>query len=387
MKNSDNLNFEFASANRIIFGCGTIEKFRTEELISHKNLTIFHGSNTNFVNQLTNLINANSTYVNTHSVHGEPTISSIQAACTSASGSDVIVAIGGGSVIDTGKAVAALLTNEGVITDYLEVVGRGMPIKNLPLPFIAIPTTSGTGSEVTKNAVIGIPERKVKVSLRHIDMLPAVAIIDPELTLSIPQNITAYSGMDALTQVIEPFVSIRANVFVDSLCRNAISKASIALKNAYDHGTDICARTEMAWVSLCGGIALANAGLGAVHGFAGPIGGMYEAPHGAICARLLPLVVEANISHCSQKSIATVLDKYREIAAIIKNDRNAKVEFLIDWLFSLVKYFKIPGLSYWGMVDSDIPAIIKNAQNSSSMKGNPIIHDENTLAEILYKSL
>lgn len=207
----------------------------------------------------------------------------------------MVIGLGGGSVLDAGKAIAALVTNLGNVFDYLEVIGKGQPLVNAPLPFIAIPTTAGTGTEVTRNAVLGSPAHGVKVSLRSPMMLPSLAIVDPELTYGLPPEITASSGLDALTQLIEPFVSVKANPMTDAICREGIRHAAKSLRTVYHNGADASAREGMSLASLFGGLALANAALGAVHGFAGPLGGMLNAPHGAICAKLLPLVMEVNI--------------------------------------------------------------------------------------------
>ena len=201
---------------------------------------------------------------------------------------DLVIAFGGGSAIDAGKAIAALLANGGELTDYLEVIGKGQPLRHPSVPFIAVPTTAGTGSEVTRNAVLASAEHQVKVSMRSPLMLPRLAVVDPELTLELPPAVTASTGLDALTQLIEPYVSIRANPLTDGFCLEGLRRVSRSLRRAYHAGRDITAREDMSLASLLGGLALANAGLGVVHGFAAPVGGMFHAPHGAICAALLP---------------------------------------------------------------------------------------------------
>ncbi len=239
---------------------------------------------------------------------------------------DLVIGFGGGSAIDTGKAVAAMLTNPGEILDYLEVVGRNQVIKVPPLPYIAIPTTAGTGSEVTRNAVITEPVKQVKVSLRSPLLLPRLAVVDPQLTLSLPPAVTASTGMDALAQVIEPFVSKRANAFVDLFCRAGIKSAAGSLLRAYQTGEDEEAREGMAFTSLMGGLALANAGLGAVHGFAGPVGGLYGAPHGVVCACLLSPVIQVNVrALVAREPDHIALKKYQEIAQLVTGKENATV--------------------------------------------------------------
>ncbi len=260
-----------------------------------------------------------------------------------------MIGLGGGSAIDSAKAIAALATNPGEPLDYIEVIGAGKPLRVPPLPVLAIPTTAGTGSEVTRNAVISSEEHHVKASLRSPLILPKVALVDPELTYSLPRLITAWTGSDALTQLIEPFVSNAANPLTDALCRDGIKRISRSLRTACDYPEDAAAREDMALASLFGGLALANARLGAVHGFAGVIGGMYEAPHGAICARLLPIVMEANIRALRERSSNhPALERYARIARLLtgkKASPEAGEDFLIQWMTD----FQIPGLGSYGL--------------------------------------
>ena len=211
-------------------------------------------------------------------------------------GSDVVVAIGGGSVIDTGKAVAMLLGNGGDPLDYLEVIGAGQAITRPSAPCIAVPTTAGTGAEVTANAVLASPAHRVKTSLRSRTMIPWAALVDPLLTVSCPPSVTAASGMDALTQCLEPFVSPMANPLTDAVAREGMRRAAAGLRSAYDDGSNLSARADMSLASVAGGMALANAKLGAVHGLAGVIGGTIAMPHGVACAALLVPVMEANVA-------------------------------------------------------------------------------------------
>jgi alcohol dehydrogenase class IV len=300
----------------------------------------------------------------------------------------MLIGLGGGSVLDTGKAIAALVTNPGDVFDYLELIGKGSPLVNVPLLYIAIPTTAGTGSEVTRNAVIESPEQNVKVSLRSPLMLPYIALVDPELTYNLPPGITATSGLDALTQLIEPFVSVKAHPITDAICREGIYNAARTLRRAYENGTDKEAREGMALASLFGGLALANAALGAVHGFAGPLGGMFHAPHGALCARLLPLVMEANITAMELRQPGhPILDRYVEIAQILTGNRDATALGGVRWVSELVKTLKIPQLSEYGMRPEDFPEAIHKTQNANSFKGNPIALNEKELTMILEQAL
>ena len=326
----------------------------------------------------------------TFSLAGEPTIENISAALAKAKEAqvDVIVSFGGGSAIDAGKAVAALLNNPGDVLDYLEVIGNGIPLEQAPLPHIAIPTTAGTGTEVTKNAVLRSVEHGVKVSLRHELTIPTVAIIDPELTYSMPPAVTASTGMDALTQVIEPFVCNQTNPLIDAVCREGIVRAGRSLQTAFDNGDDKSAREDMSIVGLFGGMALTNAKLGAVHGFAGPIGGMFDAPHGAVCARLLPLVVEANIKALqARKPASPILHRFEELSRLLTGKQNAEFSDGISRLTHMRQNLDIPPLSAYGLTGDDIESIVNKSQKASSMKGNPIELTRDELSQILTKAL
>jgi len=323
-------------------------------------------------------------------VAGEPAVEDVLAIVGAARDgrAELIVGVGGGSVLDAAKAVAALLANPGDPFDYLEVVGRGQPLTRPPLPFIAVPTTSGTGAEVTKNAVLASTAHGVKVSLRSDAMLPKVALVDPELTLSLSPELTAATGLDALTQVLEPFVSCQHNPLTDALSREGMLRGARSLRRAYHHGSDIEARTDMALVSVLGGLCLANSKLGAVHGFAGPIGGLFPAPHGAVCARLLPLVVERNIQALRARDPqGPFLERYAEVARVLTGSASAQPDDAGPWLAALVDELRIPALRHYGLSAAAIPELVKNAQRSSSMKGNPIVLTPDELTQTLEAAL
>lgn len=300
---------------------------------------------------------------------------------------EFVVAMGGGSVLDFGKALAGLLGSREDPLVHLEVVGGGRPLDGPGVPFLAIPTTAGTGAEVTKNAVIDVRTQGVKVSLRSPFLLARVALLDPTLTVSVPPIITAQTGFDALAQVIEPFVSCFAQPMTDALCRAAISRGPAALRRAYADGTDLAARAEMMFVSLCGGLALANAKLGAVHGFAGPLGGVYHAPHGALCARLLPFVLRANLEAIDAASRWDLRARFDELGRLLSGDSAARGEDAVALCFSLAEALDIRPLRAFGMVERDIPGLVASSARASSMKGNPIVLDERTLATILLQAL
>ncbi len=380
---------DFSTSNRVIFGVGSISKLTALLENFGRNALFLQKRNLKASKIIHNYFSDNKIEYQDIEVSGEPNVEKINQITQLAReyGCDFVVGLGGGSVLDTGKAVSALLSNPGDLLDYLEVVGGGQPLNTAALPYIAIPTTSGTGSEVTKNAVISVPEKKVKVSMRHNYLLPEIALVDPELTYELPDNVTAFSGMDALTQVIEPYLSNGRNLMVDLFCRDAIQKAGQNLKRAYQNGSDVEARMNMSWVSLMGGLSLANAKLGAVHGLAGPMGGMFDLPHGMICAALLHSAMEVNYQVIkSNESDNPVLQRFTEIARWLTGREEAGAEEGIYWIKKLTLDLKIPKLSEIGVTKDNFPEIIEKSKNSSSMKGNPTILSPENIAQILEKS-
>jgi alcohol dehydrogenase class IV len=320
----------------------------------------------------------------------EPTLQDLERAVEKARDftADCIVGIGGGSVLDSAKAIGIMVANPGNLMDYIEVVGLGQTLKNPSIPVIALPTTAGTGSEVTRNAVLSVPEQKVKVSLRSPFMVPRIAAIDPQLTITMPPEVTARTGMDALTQLIEPYLSRRSNVMTDLYCREGIPLAASALLRAYQNGEDLEARRKMSYASLLGGLALANAGLGAVHGLAGPIGGMFPAPHGAICARLLPAVIRENYTVIKARMPNhPLLHRFQEIAQWVTGNGSAGVGDLVDHLLGLCALLHIPGLRDFGVNEGDLDEIVIKGIAASSMKANPVELDHESLRRILAESL
>ncbi len=382
--NNVKTNFEFATAGLIWFGAGMLDKSADgvnalNAMIVSTRSVLESVKSIEFLRKIT----CTTCY---YEIPSEPTIEMIDAGVMLARENevDLVIAIGGGSALDAGKAIAALLTNSGSLLDYLEVVGAGKPLRNRSVPMAAVPTTAGTGAEVTRNAVIGVKGAKVKVSLRSPYLLPTMAIVDPELTYSLPAAITSTTGMDALTQVIEPFVSIRANPLVDLYCQEGMLRAGRSLLKVFENGMDAEARYDMSFASLLGGLSLANAGLGAVHGFAGVIGGMFEAAHGAICARLLPFVIERNFKTAQRKSDGErCVVRYGEASRLILGNQHAKIDDLVKWLNAICTTMSIPHLSTYGMAKSDFHEIIAKAQNASSMKANPVQLEDGDLYEIL----
>jgi alcohol dehydrogenase class IV len=326
----------------------------------------------------------------TFSVTGEPELETVDrgTALARAEHCDLVIGFGGGSALDAAKAIAAMLANEGRLLDYVEIIGRGRPLTKPSAPFIAIPTTAGTGTEVTRNAVLASPGNKLKVSLRSPLILAKVALIDPELTYDLPPGLTASTGFDALTQLIEPFVCNRANPMTDGLCVEGFRRAARSLRVAFSKGQDQDAREDMAVASLFGGLALANAGLGAVHGFAGPIGGSFSAPHGAICAALLPHVMAMNLRALRQRDPnGAALYRYDEAAWWLTGDMKAKADDGVKWVRALAADLKIPRLGSFGVQREHFPDLIAKAANASSMKANPIVLMPEELTEILEQAL
>ena len=378
------MRFEFATANRIIFGPGACAKLApAAQAFGRCALVVGSLERTA---PLREQLRAAGVEALPYPIAGEPTVACVLEGLRAAreGGCDLVIGIGGGSALDTGKAIAALLTNGGEIYEYLEVIGKGKPLEKASAPYIAIPTTAGTGAEVTRNAVISVPDHKVKVSLRSPFLLPRLAIIDPELTYSLPPSVTAATGLDALTQLIEPFVSNAANPMTDAICREGIRRAARSLLHAYQDGEDKDARQDMSLASLFSGIALANARLGAVHGFASVLGGMFPAPHGAVCARLLPFVMEANVRALkSRLPDDPALARYAKIAHILTGDALARAEDGIKWVHHLIHTMGIPPLSAYGLSADVYPVIVAGAKKSSSMKGNPVELTEQELVGIL----
>jgi alcohol dehydrogenase class IV len=382
------MEFDFSTSSRILFGTGCATEIGKLALEFGPKGVVIHDSRMD-PGEILHSLDAAGLKMATISVTGEPTIESVQEGIGMVKTGcfDFLIALGGGSTIDTSKTISAMATNPGDLLDYLEVVGKGQPLQNMALPLIAMPTTAGTGSEVTRNAVLKVPESHVKVSLRGSKIIPRVALVDPALTYALSPAATASTGMDALTQVIEPFLSRKANRLTDMFCREGIARAARSLRLAYQNGHNAQARTDMSWTSLLGGLSLANAGLGAVHGFAGVIGGMYPAPHGEICARLLPEVMEQNYRVCQQdKSFTALLEKFMIVATLLTGKSKTSVDEGIDWVRDLCESFSIRRLKELGIPEGDFGEIIEKSKLSSSMKGNPVDLPDATLLKILQQS-
>jgi len=383
------MRFEFATATRIIFGPGTAGEVPSLSAELGKRACVVTGRTGERAESLLEQLKEHRIECVTFHVDGEPTTELARAAVETARRAecDLVISMGGGSVLDTGKVVAAMLTNAGKLEDYLEVVGAGKALTQAAAPHIAIPTTAGTGAEVTRNAVLGVPEHQVKVSMRSPLMLPRLAVVDPDLTHSMPRSVTASTGLDALTQLIEVYVSNRANPLTDGLVSEGLKRAGRSLRRACEDGSNPAAREDMAMASLFSGLGLANAKLGAVHGFASPLGGMLSAPHGAVCARLLPFVMAVNVRALqSRMPGSAVISRYDEVARLLTGRTAADADDSVRWVKDLCATLNVPSLAEFGLTELDFPAVVAKAQKSSSMKGNPITLTDDELLEILQKA-
>jgi alcohol dehydrogenase class IV len=323
------------------------------------------------------------------SVPSEPSPALIDKAVDSYRDNNIklIVAIGGGSVLDAGKAISAMLTVPGSIRDYLEGIGhREHP--GTKIPFIAIPTTSGTGSEATKNAVISeVGPRGFKKSLRHDYFVPDMAILDPELTLNCPPELTAACGMDCFTQLTEAFLSDKASDYTDVFALLGLKAIKNSLVRSVRNGEDITARADMSYASLNSGICLANAGLGTVHGFASSIGGWYNIPHGLICGTLMAVTNRVNVRELRACSGNHALTKYAELGKLFL-DIEGKIDDyyidgFIDYLYKLISDLQLPGLAGFGLEERHIEEICAQTDN----KNNPVKLSLEKLVEILHERL
>lgn len=379
------MQFEFATADRILFGPGSSAKVAPTAAKMGSRVLLVVGRDARRAAALIEALKARSMTVSVFSVQGEPTTTTVAAGLEIArkTKSNLVIGMGGGSVVDAGKAIAALLTNIGDMMGYLEVIGEGKPIQVRPAPFIAVPTTAGTGAEVTRNAVLGSPEHRVKVSMRSPLMLPRLAVVDPELTYSLPPEVTASTGLDALTQLLEAFVSRDANPLTDGLCREGLIRAGRSLGRAYRNGDDAQAREEMCLASLFGGLALANAKLGAVHGLAAPLGGMFPAPHGVVCARLLPHVMSANVKALLDREDIAGVSRFDEAARLLTGNPSASAEDGVAWIEALCRELKATPLSSFGVDSKSFPDLISKSREASSMKGNPVALTDAELTRIL----
>lgn len=362
--------FSVLSAGEIRFGRGQVSTVASWISLRAGRVMLVHGATLTRAAFLCEQLREADLTLSTFAVPHEPCLADIEAGVSLArlSGIELVVSLGGGAVIDAGKAIAALVPAEGDIIEYLEVIGTDRLLESPPLPFVAIPTTAGTGAEVTKNAVINVPAHHRKVSLRDNRMLPALAVVDPALTDGAPRQVTLASGLDALTQVIEPYLCTRANAFTDALCRDAIPRAIRALVTLMQQECP-ASRDEMAWVSLCGGLALANSGLGVIHGLAGPLGGLCDAPHGALCGTLLPYGLEMNSQNVTSRPVLSRLEEIRHwLARDLDVAAGDAFMALRDWS----RACGLGSLQALGVTAESLELVAEAACNASSLRANPV---------------
>jgi alcohol dehydrogenase class IV len=408
--------FEIAAPTRIVFGAGVVAQVADiARALGTRPLLVTGATSARAVGLLAALVRVGRPpAIPPLAVAGEPTVALVSdaVAAARAAGCDLVIAYGGGSALDAGKAIAALLGNDGDALDYLEVVGRGCALERPGVPFVAVPTTAGTGSEVTRNAVLTSPAHQIKASLRSPLMLARAAVVDPDLLVGLPPAVIASGGLDALSQLIEPFLSVRANPFTDALARAGIARSARSLRRGYEDAragaadaapsasaptrTRVAAvtceaaaiREDLALASLFGGLCLANAGLGAVHGFAAPIGGTWPAPHGATCAALLPHALRVNLRALEARAPDhPARDRFRELATLLTGQPEARAADGIAWLDGLATALAVPGLARYGVTAGDVAALVQKAKVASSMKANPLPLTDDELNEIALRAL
>lgn len=385
------MRYDFLMPGETIFGWGRRDELPRCVARFSQRAWIVSGSqtlNTKGVldEMLADLMNAGIEATLLTTIRHEPEVSDVDAVTAKLlsyrpSDEDVIVAVGGGSAIDLAKAVSAMVTNrEGEsVADYLEGVGKGLKMVRSPLPMVAVPTTAGTGSEATKNAVISSYDPPFKKSLRSEMMVPKCVVWDPELTVSCPPHVTAHSGMDTITQLIESYISRRAAPIPQALVRSAFAGAISSIVTAVEHPTDRAAREQMAHAAFLSGVSLANSGLGLAHGVAAALGSIARVPHGLACAMLLPSALEANCD-VARTELATLARIGLQKGII--NECTA-VDALMEHIDSLLDRLKIPRcLSDVGVTEAMIPALVQGS-HGNSLSGNPRDISDEELTQIL----
>ncbi|MBL6737425.1 MAG: iron-containing alcohol dehydrogenase [Litoricola sp.] len=350
-----------------------------------KRVVIVHGTLRTRVQSVIEQIRQTIDVVAQIEVHDEPSLPALERHLQGFQGLvvDGLIAIGGGSVLDMTKALAGLIPAKHPVMTYLEVVGDGRALEQQPLPWIAIPTTAGTGSEMTKNAVIDIPDAQRKVSLRDSKLLPAIALVDPAFTDDTPKAVTLACGLDAVTQCIEPYLSNKRSFLTDSLVEPVIPRALQALHRLMSQETSED-RDTLAYTSMIGGVALANSGLGVVHGFAGPLGSVTGAAHGAICGALLPYGLKVNRHFADDPIVIQRLDQIANWIIPIFGGMKADA---FDTLAAWIADQGITGLASLGLKEVDIRAVATASQASSSMKANPVALPLEALVSVLEEAL
>lgn len=378
--------FQFMTSTRIIFGEGT---FRSSLSILNQfgySMLVVTGKNYDRASPLFQYVHSQSMRYQHVAVSGEPNITMVEELAVEGKKfkPDMIVAIGGGSVLDMGKALAAIIPNQGSVYDYVEVVGRNVPLKTKPIPFIAIPTTASTGAEVTKNAVLRSGQDQVKVSLRSPDMLPDVAIVDPTLTYGTSLYRSGRGAMDAFTHLMEAYVCGEPNPITDMICEEGLRRLSRSILPACKQD-DYHARADLSFAAMLGGMAITNAKLGAAHGLASALGGKIDAPHSVITARLAPYVMQENIKAAKEQGRSDLLTRYKKIAAILTGRENVTHLDGISWVEMMLESLALPTLGKFGVCTTRFDEVARDALKSVAIKGNPIPLTEERLISILHK--
>ncbi|NAX22041.1 iron-containing alcohol dehydrogenase [Vibrio sp. V39_P1S14PM300] len=376
--------FQFMTATRILFGEGVLASSLSiinqygysAVLVTGKDLTraqtvsdYLQSQNIRFV-QIT--------------ITDEPSIAMVEEAAKVGRqfGPDMVIAMGGGSVLDMGKALAAIIPNQGSLVDYVEVVGRNVPLKAKPIAFIAIPTTASTGSEVTRNAVLKSAQERVKVSLRNPDMLADVAIVDPSLTYGTDRYTSGRGAMDAFTHLMEAYVCGDPNPLTDMICEEGLRRLSQSILSGCLHD-DQLARCDLSFAALLGGMAITNAKLGAAHGLASALGGKLRAPHSVITARLAPHVMRENIAAASEAGRQDVVMRYQKMAQLLCERSDAKPADGVLWVERTLAALDLPPLSTFGVCTTSFEQVAKDALKSVAIKGNPLPLNQERLVYIL----
>jgi alcohol dehydrogenase class IV len=376
MAGAELLRFDFAGPGRIRFGAGIIQDLAREATSFGSRALVVTGRDPRRHPSVLEPLRNAGLAAEVFRVDREPTVDMVRRGTLRAESAsvDLVIGVGGGSVMDAAKAIAALLANGGDLLDYLEVVGAGRQLARPAIPLILAPTTAGTGTEATKNAVLLSEEHRVKVSLRSPGMLARLALIDPELTYDLPPEVTAMGGLDALTQLIEPFVGRSPQPITDALCLDGMRRIARSLRPAHAEERNTAARADLALAALFSGLALANAGLGVVHGFAGVIGGMTGAHHGVVCASLLPAGMLANVTALRARAPDhPALPRYTELASALTGRERSEAEDGIAWVAQLARDLGVPRLSQLGLREGDVDPLVERTALASSTKGNPIV--------------
>ncbi len=376
--------FQFMTSARIIFGEGSLNSSLSVLNQFGYSVLLVTGKDADRAKPILSYLHSQSMRYQHVAISGEPNITMVEEAAVIARKfkPDMVVAIGGGSVLDMGKALAAIIPNQGSLYDYVEVVGRNVPLKTKPVPCIAIPTTASTGAEVTKNAVLKSGQDQVKVSLRSPDMLPDVAIVDPTLTYGTNQYRSGRGAMDAFTHLMEAYVCGDPNPITDMVCEEGLRRISGSVLPACKQD-DYKARSDISFAALLGGMAITNAKLGAAHGLASALGGKLNAPHSVITARLAPHVMNENIKAAKIAGRSDILTRYKKIARILVDKEGATEYDAVEWVNDTLDKLAIPKLSQFGVCKTEFEDVAKDAMKSVVIKGNPLPLNEERLIHIL----